>query len=140
MSILYGALLGLMVVTSGGCSSSTTSEQPAAGTTIQTATTFENISPGAFADKMKQPDVVLIDVRTPEEFAEGHLTGALNMNINDAGFETSLAKLDKSKTYLIYCRSGARSGRAGNMMVSQGFTTIYNLDGGIMAWTGEVVK
>lgn len=140
MSILYGALLGLMVVTSGGCKSSNDTDVPKTGTSIQTASIFENISPAAFADKLQEPGVMLIDVRTPEEFAEGHLAGAINMNINDSGFESSLARLDKSKTYLIYCRSGARSGRAGNLMVSKGFTTIYNLDGGILAWKGEVVK
>lgn len=79
--------------------------------------------------------MVLLDVRTVEEFAEGHLEGAMQYDYYETeSFKGMLEGLDKSKTYLIYCRSGSRSGNAMSMMQSMGFSSVYNLDGGILAW------
>lgn len=87
-----------------------------------------------FEKKLAGSGVQLIDVRTPEEYAEGHLKGAVNMNVNDDGFDAQVAKLDKTKPVLLYCRSGKRSANASGKMHDLGFTEIYNLDGGIIGW------
>lgn len=140
MSITIGALLGLMVVTSG-CSQS---DKPATvggeTATIQNAAVLEDIPAAAFAEKMKMEGVVILDVRTPEEFNTGYLAGAINMNYNAPDFADQLARLDRSKIYLVYCLSGGRSGNAGKLMSEKGFNTVYTLKGGISSWTGEVVK
>ena len=87
-----------------------------------------------FEQKMTTEAVQLIDVRTPEEFAAGHLPNAINININDATFETKMSSLDKSKPVLVYCKSGGRSGRACGIVKELGFTNITDLDGGITSW------
>ncbi len=79
-------------------------------------------------------EVVLIDVRTPQEFEQGHLKGADLINYYGANFKDEVAKLDKDKEYVIYCRSGGRSGKAVNMMHGLGFEKIHNMSGGILAW------
>lgn len=70
---------------------------------------------------------VVIDVRTAEEFAQSHVENALNLDVFDSGFQTEIAKLDKSKTYKVYCRSGNRSGQAERLMKSLGFQDVENL-------------
>jgi rhodanese-related sulfurtransferase len=81
-------------------------------------------------------DVVILDVRTPGEFAGGHVPGAVNVDINASDFDEKIAGLDPDKTYLVYCRSGGRSARACSMMAKQAIPAkaIYDLDGGITAW------
>jgi len=71
----------------------------------------------------------VIDVRTPAEFAEGHLDGALNINLESGNFASEISQLDPAGTYLIYCRSGNRSGQAINQMEAAGFTNLTNLGG-----------
>ncbi|UZD22401.1 rhodanese-like domain-containing protein [Algoriphagus halophytocola] len=78
--------------------------------------------------------VVLIDVRTPEEVAEGHLKGAKPIDIKSETFQQQTAKLDKNKTYILYCKAGVRSEQAARRMLESGFTSIYSLEGGIDAW------
>lgn len=76
----------------------------------------------------------LLDVRTPEEFAEGRLTGSTLMNFNAPDFREQLLKLDRNQPYIIYCRSGARSAKALAMMRELGFRNAYDIQGGILAW------
>lgn len=85
---------------------------------------------------MAQPEVVILDVRTPQEVAQGTITDqALNIDVtNRALFDQEIEKLDKDKTYLVYCRSGRRSRVAGEEMARRGFKKVYNLKGGILAW------
>jgi len=83
-------------------------------------------------------DAILLDVRTPEEFEQGHLPGALNIDIRGNDFHEQIEDLDHSKAYFVYCRSGARSAAACSFMISKGFPEVHNLLGGIMAWDGEV--
>ena len=78
--------------------------------------------------------VVVLDIRTPAEFAQGHIKDAINVDFKSAGFSAALAKLDKSKTYLMHCRSGGRSGRALPTFKKQQFTKIYHLNHGIQDW------
>ena len=82
-------------------------------------------------------DFVIVDVRTPEEFAEGHVENAINIDFRSENFRDEIDKLDKHKTYLIYCRSGRRSADAINIMEELNFTRIYHMNGGILEWTEE---
>ena len=93
---------------------------------------------GDFEQKVKStPGAQLIDVRTPDEFSGGHLDQADNINYNDAGFETKIQKLDKSKPVFVYCLSGGRSGKAAAKMKELGFQEVYDMQGGILAWTSK---
>jgi rhodanese-related sulfurtransferase len=77
---------------------------------------------------------VILDVRTPEEFAEGHLSGALNVNLMAPDFESRLNALDRGKTYLVYCRTGNRSAKATQAMGRLGFRSAYHMFEGIVGW------
>ena len=90
-----------------------------------------------FEQKMKEKGVQLVDVRTPTEFASGHLENAININVNEANFKTKMEALDKSKPILVYCKSGGRSGRACGQLKEMGFTIITDLDGGITDWKAK---
>lgn len=79
----------------------------------------------------------LIDVRTLEEFSEGHLKNAQNICITDADFEENVAKLDKNQPVYLYCRSGKRSASAAEILKDMGFTEIYDMEGGILKWESE---
>lgn len=93
----------------------------------------KNISINEVPDKLEKK-AVLVDVRTPEEFAEGHLPGALNIDIKSEGFTDKISRIRKSKNVLLYCRSGRRSARAATIMDSLGYSKVYNLEGGYIAW------
>ncbi|HRH64951.1 MAG TPA: rhodanese-like domain-containing protein [Bacteroidia bacterium] len=100
----------------------------------QNSGAFTTVTTEEFKKSLDQNEGVLIDVRTPEEFAEGHLQGAMNIDFNAPNFKDEIGKLDKSKTYEVYCRSGKRSGMASGVMQSEGFKKVINLDGGILGW------
>ncbi len=97
----------------------------------------KNITPTEFEKGIKQSNVLLVDVRTPEEFQEKHISGAKNININDAEFKTRLNELDKSKPIYIYCLAGGRSKKAADIAASSGFKEVYNLEFGINSWVSE---
>ena len=80
--------------------------------------------------------LAVLDVRTPEEFTEGHLSGAANLDFYAAEFVDQLDALDKDQPYFVYCRSGNRSGQTMDIMRDLGFTEVYELDGGILSWVG----
>jgi len=98
---------------------------------------YTDLDVKAFKAKIAEPGVVLLDVRTPEETAQGKIEGCTELDFEAAGFEAKLDGLDKNKTYLVYCRSGNRSGQASTLMVEKGFKHVYNLKGGYLAWTGN---
>ena len=81
-----------------------------------------------------QNDYLIVDVRTPEEFAKGALPKAVNISVTSLDFPFEINKLDKEKPVMIYCKAGSRSTRAAIAMKALGFETIYELDGGFMAW------
>ena len=85
-------------------------------------------------DTRNNSNFVIIDVRTPQEFAEERIEGALNLDYYADTFEDELNKLDKTKTYVIYCRSGGRSGNALALMKELGFSEVYNVQGEIINW------
>ena len=93
------------------------------------------ISVDEFDKKLNETkNVQLVDVRTPEEYAEGHLKGSVNYNLNADDFDKNLSKLDKSKPVMVYCLAGGRSGEAAEKMKEKGFTEVYNMKGGMMKW------
>ena len=104
----------------------------------------ENIKPEQF-DALRKADTnstVVLDVRTKKEYQEGHIPGSVLIDFNAEDFEQQVAKLDKSKTYLVHCASGGRSARACKKMDKLGFQKLYNLEGGMGAWekAGKPVK
>ena len=78
--------------------------------------------------------VQVIDVRTPDEYAQGFIKNSTLMNFNDPSFKSQLESLNKNKAVAVYCHSGARSNQAFEMMKEMGFKKIYELQGGIVAW------
>jgi phage shock protein E len=90
-----------------------------------------------FSAKSQEVGVVSLDVRTADEFAEGHLIDAININVESGNFEAEIEKLDKNTTYAVYCRSGRRSAIAVDLMKKAGFTSLYNLDGGVIDWSAS---
>src|SRR5688572_28989054 len=76
----------------------------------------------------------LVDVRTPEEYNAGHLEGAQNYDWKNNDFSINVGALDKSKPVLVYCQSGNRSKQAAEYLANNGFTAVYELDGGISSW------
>ena len=100
---------------------------------------YQNIDNAQFKKLMTQPNTVVLDVRIPKEIAEGSIVGAnefADIN-NQEEFGKALQRLDKAKNYLVYCRSGARSGKACRLMEEKGFKgSLYNLTIGITGWDG----
>jgi len=101
-----------------------------------------DLSQDEWAEQLQKDDNALIlDVRTPEEVEEGYIPNSTNIDIYlGQDFLTELEKLDKSKNYYVYCRSGNRSGQACAIMNSIGFENTYNLEDGFMNWEGEIVE
>ena len=95
---------------------------------------YENLQATEFMAKANDtPDAVLLDVRTPVEVAAGKLQGAQNIDFQSNSFATAIGKLDKDKTYFVYCRSGVRSANACRKMHEMGFTKLFNLSGGYLS-------
>jgi rhodanese-related sulfurtransferase len=96
-----------------------------------------NISQEEWAKNYQQENAIIIDVRTADEFAEIRIPNAINIDIfKGQGFIYQIDELDKNKSYFVYCRSGARSENACNIMQQLGFEKAYNLVGGIIDWQG----
>lgn len=109
-------------------------EQPDAGSA--TPDGFATITPGDAASLLADApdDLVVLDVRTPEEFAAGHLDGAVLVDFYDPDFADRLAELDPDVPYVVYCRSGNRSGQTLPLMQQLGFGSAVDIGGGIVAW------
>ncbi|HRC40528.1 MAG TPA: rhodanese-like domain-containing protein [Tetrasphaera sp.] len=126
------------------CSSEPTQVSVSAGASAATAPAAgAELDAEAFAAALKRAGTIVLDVRTPAEFAAGHLPGAVNIDVEAPDFGTRIAALDASLPYAVYCRSGNRSGVALAAMAAAGFTSAYHLGGGIGAWQaagGEVVS
>ena len=147
MTITRGFIAGIagvsLLLASCGSDDPATDERTeteAAATVADGATEISGISTisvdAAAAITDNPPDdLVVLDVRTPEDFAEGHLEGAVLVDFYAADFAEQLAALDTDVPYLVYCRSGNRSGQALGVMEQLGFASAVDVDGGIVAWT-----
>jgi rhodanese-related sulfurtransferase len=97
--------------------------------TLEPKLTFEYIK-----KNRRNPNFVILDIRTPQEFQSGYIEGAINIDYYSPAFPADLDKLDKSKTYFIYCRTGRRTADAIRIMTQKGFKNIYKTSGDIVAW------
>ncbi|HEY7750989.1 MAG TPA: rhodanese-like domain-containing protein [Ignavibacteriaceae bacterium] len=100
---------------------------------------FGNLDADTFHEMIsKDPDAILIDVRTPFENNQARIPNSVLIDINNPSFPEEIDKLDKSKNYFLYCRSGSRSYYACAYMKKIGFNNVYNLKPGIIGWKGEI--
>ena len=109
-----------------------------AGTALAAGSPVTNLTVGKaqklITERGGKADFVILDVRTPDEFAEGHIDGAVNLDVQSPNFEKGLRKLDRTKSYLVYCRTGNRSRRATLTMEALGFRSIFHMTEGIVKW------
>ena len=140
ISVLYGALLGslLLSTVAGSTTKQGFMKRLFAG---DSTGTHINISAEEMSSMLSDTEFVIIDVRTPDEWSAGYITGTDKfIDINSDNFEDQIQSLDKSQSYIVYCRSGNRSSKACKIMSRNGFIKLYNLSGGINNWTGEIKK
>jgi len=98
-------------------------------------TFVQDLTAESAAELMKEnPDFVVLDVRTPLEFGLSHIENAININYYSFSFRSKIAKLDKTKTYILHCQTGVRSGKTIPIMQKAGFTKIYHMNGGFSEW------
>lgn len=95
---------------------------------------LDSVSVDKAAELIKDKGVLVVDVRTPQEFKAGHISGAVNIDYYDAKFLDNIKKLSRNKSLLIYCRSGGRSAKASAKITPLKFKKVYNLTGGYNAW------
>lgn len=101
----------------------------------QTSSTVKTIDVTSYSKKIKAtPNAQILDVRTPEEYATGHIENSDNVNWLSNSFVLRTDKYDKTKPVFVYCKSGGRSAKAANKLAELGFTTVYNLEGGMLKW------
>ncbi len=118
--LIAAALLAVALVT-GACAGSSTAQLDTVGAVVA-------------SEAIAEPGTVLLDIRTPQEVAEGRIAGAENIDFYADDFRDRLAPLDRDASYVVYCRSGSRSGQAMGLFGELGFTDVTELDGGILAW------
>lgn len=100
---------------------------------------YDSVDPQEFAEALRNPDVQIIDTRTPQEYSEGHIPGAVNIDLDREDFFEQMDCLDRDKPIAVYCRGGRRSKIAAERFVEKGFK-VTELDGGIITWEGEIEK
>ena len=105
----------------------------------QSNTEFKSVNAQQFAEVIADEQVQLVDVRTPEEFSEGHIPGAVNIDVKSPDFDTQIATLNPDRPVAVYCRSGRRSKLAAERMTNAGLQ-VTELAEGILSWKGKVVK
>lgn len=96
--------------------------------------TKQSLNPADFSKQIASEDAKIIDVRTPDEFNEGFIKGAINIDWNAGDFETAVSQFGKDQKLYLYCKSGTRSGNAFELLKKLGYKNVYNLEGGITAW------
>jgi rhodanese-related sulfurtransferase len=137
----FSILVFLSLVISGillvaGCGEKVATETPdLTGQTIQDLTVQEAYA--LIQQNQLDPTFVIIDVRTPEEFSEGHIDGAINVDFRSENFRSQIDELNRNNKYLIYCRTGNRSRGALEIMVEMDFKEVYHLSAGIVKWVDE---
>ena len=105
-------------------------------TTAQNSVAISVLNKNQFAEAIQGKEVILVDVRTPEEYAEGFIEGAINIDYFDQqSFIKQISELDKKEPVYLYCRSGNRRMKAARQLVTLGFEKVYDLAGGYMSWS-----
>ena len=132
LTLSVSLIIGVVLV--GGCTGNETQ-------TVTETQIIEVVTPqeafNMIESNRNNPDFVIIDIRTPEEFAEGYIEGAINIDYYSATFEDELDSIDKNKMYLIYCQWGNRSGATLATMERLKFMEVYDIKSGIEAWLAE---
>ena len=137
------ASLALTIGLSGCSSNSGATETVASAEVVEPPAAVEapidpvRVGVDEFAAIIADPDVTIVDVRTPEEFAAGHIEGAINIPVEYPDYIDRVSQLDPNVTYAVYCRSGNRSQPAVAGMTSVGINAIYELESGTVGWTAE---
>jgi len=130
----FGVLVAIILITislSGRLSSEPTQSS---ANSIGATRAITSLETPQFSSLMREESPILIDVRTPEEFATGHLKDAVNIDFYSPNFRSEIANLDPTKQYALYCRSGNRTSQTLSMMRTMGFSNVSDLKGGIVAW------
>ncbi len=126
-TILQALLSAVLLITIASCDAPEKTESQ-----------IENVTISAAADLVKNDkSIVVLDVRTPEEHAAGHIEGSVNINIAEDSFSEEAAKLDHDKTYIVHCAANVENGRTAKSLIIMkelGFKSLFNLEGGIVAW------
>lgn len=138
LSTLFGAVMAMLILPDGINWVKKTWDEKRGTMDVSSATvagqppraTFANITRDEFLALKDQPNTVVLDVRTKMEWNMGHVDGATLIDINSSDFSAQIDKLDPSKTYLVYCRSGRRSASAAQIMIDKGFTDVKNVRSG----------
>jgi phage shock protein E len=134
-SVLAAAVL--VALTLSACGPDGASDSNAAlASVVPVAASIQLVQPDQAAATLAAPpdDLVILDVRTPEEFAEGHIDGAVMIDFYRDDFAAAVAQLDPDVPYVLYCRSGNRSGQTAALMTELGFSAVDDVDGGVIAW------
>ena len=97
----------------------------------------EHIKTDEFKNRMEEGGYEIVDLRTPAEFEAGHLEGAYNIDFTASDIQDRISELDKEKKYLLYCRTGNKSGQTLDIMKEKEFIEVYNMLGGITEWNDE---
>lgn len=130
------AALACLALTACGSDAASSTTAPSDAPAVESGRpAFGLVSPEQAATLAADSGVTVLDVRTPEEFAEGHLDGAVLVDFSAPTFADEVAELDPSQPYLVYCRSGNRSGQAVAAMQSAGFGQLWDMAGGVTAWS-----
>lgn len=119
-----------LALTVSSCSTDKTSTQSKESASSQASVI--NLNPKEFAEKSASGTI--LDVRTPEEVAQGKIEGAVLINFYQTDFMDQVSKISKDQEIYLYCAVGARSEEAARMLVQQGYTKVYHLQGGIQSW------
>ncbi|WP_413532751.1 rhodanese-like domain-containing protein [Empedobacter brevis] len=134
-------ILGIVLIAGtlflGSCASNNLSNSEGKEAKLEEVTsTLDNVNDINFKNKKN----VLLDVRTPEEFAEGHIPGAINIDVKNPNFTDEIQKLDTKKNYFIYCKSGVRARLATEKMQDKGFKKAINFKDGMSTYKGTITK
>lgn len=135
MKSLFYLLLSALLLSSCANAQSPKSEETAA--TSQNTSQATNIDVNTAQQTLQQSQVKLLDVRTAEEYAQGHIPGAQNIDFLGNNFSEEIKKLDPQQHYVVYCASGNRSQKATQQMSDLGFTQVQNVLGGFQAWQSQ---
>lgn len=133
-------ILGIALLTGvlflGSCASQSPNIEGKKAKQEEILSTLDNVS----EVNLKNKKNILLDVRTPEEFAEGHVPGAINIDVKNLSFEKEIQKLDPKKNYYIYCKSGVRAKLATEKMQEKGFKNAKNFKDGMSTYQGTIAK
>ncbi len=130
---LYFALFLSLGMVATACNSGT-AQNDKAETAEAVKAEYQDIDVAKFDNLRANKEYVVLDVRTPKEVAAGKVEGAVELDYFGSSFDNELGKLDKSKQWLVYCKSGGRSSKAAQQMIDMGFEKVFNLDGGYTSW------